>query len=124
MSGNGLPNGWALAKIGDVTSPDVEQIKVCGDGVFTYVDISAVDNSSKKIVEPKELSCAEAPSRARQVLKPGDVLASMTRPNLNAVAMLPRRLADAIGSTGFHILRSKGVKPGFLYYLVQSDTRA
>jgi type I restriction enzyme S subunit len=119
---NGLPKGWTLAKIGDVTSADVEQIKVCGDGVFTYVDISAVDNISKRIFEPRELSRAGAPSRARQVLKPGDVLVSMTRPNLNAVAMLTQRLTDAIGSTGFHILRSKRVKPSFLYYLVQSDS--
>jgi len=45
----------------------------------------------------------------------------MTRPNLNAVALVPPYLDGAIGSTGFHVLRSRWVEPEFLFALVQSQ---
>ena len=44
----------------------------------------------------------------------------MTRPNLNAVAVVPPDLNGAIGSTGFHVLRARDAEPGFLFYAVQS----
>ncbi|MBP6599813.1 MAG: restriction endonuclease subunit S, partial [Giesbergeria sp.] len=45
----------------------------------------------------------------------------MTRPNLNAVAQVPSELDGAIGSSGFHVLRSRWVDPGYLFYLVQTE---
>lgn len=87
---------------------------------FIYVDISSVDREEKKITTVKTLELSEAPSRAKQHLKEGDVLVSMTRPNLNAVAIVPSSLSGAIASTGFHVLRSDTVEPKFIYYLVQS----
>jgi type I restriction enzyme S subunit len=45
----------------------------------------------------------------------------MTRPNLNAVAMITDELAGSIGSTGFHVLRANSVSPGWIYYRVQSE---
>ena len=74
---------------------------------FTYVDIGSVDRETKRIVDPKVLPSSKAPSRAKQLLKTGDVLVSMTRPNLNAVALVPPDLDGAIGSTGFHVLRAR-----------------
>ena len=53
-------------------------------------------------------------------LKAGDVLVSMTRPNLNAVAIVPPDLDGSIGSTGFHVLRAnERALPQWLYYGVQ-----
>jgi type I restriction enzyme S subunit len=115
-----LPPGWAFAALGEVTESEVEQLAPHGSGDFTYVDISSVDNRAKGITQPKTLPVSEAPSRARQVLKAGDVLVSMTRPNLNAVALVPTSLEGAVGSTGFHVLRSKWMAPEWLYYLVQT----
>jgi len=67
------------------------------------------------------LTLSQAPSRAKQLLRAGDVLVSMTRPNLNAVALVPEQLDGAIGSTGFHVLRSRWLRPEFLLRLVQSQ---
>lgn len=108
------------AVIGDLVEPRVDQGgPSCSE--FTYVDISSIDNESKRICQPKLLPCETAPSRARQRLKARDVLVSMTRPNLNAVALLPPELDGAIGSTGFDVLRTKpGVEPAWLYYAVQT----
>jgi len=87
---------------------------------FVYVDISSVDRETKRISDAKSLEVEAAPSRAKQRLKVGDVLVSMTRPNLNAVAMVSSEFDGAIGSTGFHVLRTEFVEPKFLFYLVQT----
>lgn len=109
-----------FATIGDVANEPVAQSGPTTDEDFVYVDIGSVDREAKAIADEKSLAASEAPSRAKQVLKAGDVLVSMTRPNLNAVAHVPATLDGAIGSTGFHVLRSQWMAPGFLYYLVQT----
>jgi type I restriction enzyme S subunit len=88
---------------------------------FRYVDISSVDNRRKVITEARQLPGKQAPSRARQVIRPGDVLVATTRPNLNAVALVPKGLYNEICSTGFCVLRSNGeVDPEFLFAFVQT----
>ncbi len=110
-----------MITLGELTEPKIEQSGPPASGEFVYVDISSVDNQAKRIVEPKQLAASAAPSRARQRLRAGDVLVSMTRPNLNAVALVPPELDGAIGSTGFHVLRGReGVLPQWLYYGVQT----
>lgn len=110
-----------MTTLGDITAPKVEQSGPPASGEFIYVDISSIDNRAKRIVEPKCLPVNGAPSRARQRLAAGDVLVSMTRPNLNAVALVPFELDGAIGSTGFHVLRAnESTEPRWLYYAVQN----
>ena len=110
-----------MSTLDELTVPKIEQTGPVAVDEFVYVDISSVDNKTKRIVDPKRLLVTEAPSRARQRLRTGDVLVSMTRPNLNAVAMVPTELNGAIGSTGFHVLRAKDdVDPRWLFNAVQS----
>ena len=91
-------------------------------GKFLYVDLSAVDQDSKMIVSPRRLSCADAPSRARQIIRSGDVLVSTVRPNLNAVGRVPAELDGATASTGFSVLRprSEAVDGAYLFHWVRS----
>ncbi|WP_147692800.1 restriction endonuclease subunit S [Vogesella mureinivorans] len=112
-------NQRPLATLGELADEPVEQTGPTRD--FVYVDISSIDRETKKITEAKALTLSQAPSRAKQVLRTGDVLVSMTRPNLNAVALVPEQLDGAIGSTGFHVLRSRWLRPEFLLRLVQSQ---
>ena len=113
-----LPTGWALTSIDVVVEPMIDQGGP-DPGNFTYIDISSIDRNSKRITEPDHLSSRSAPTRARQKLRTGDVVVSMTRPNLNAVAMVPEALNGSIGSTGFCVLRSLGVEPAWIFYGVQ-----
>ncbi len=62
------------------------------------------------------------PNRAKQRLNTNDVLVSKTRPNLNAVAIIPENLAGSIGSTGFQVLRTQCINPYWLFYFVQTAT--
>lgn len=112
-----------MTTLAEVTVPNIDQAGPVGEEEFVYVDISSIDNQKKRIVEPKRVAGGAAPSRARQRLRRGDVLVSMTRPNLNAVAIVPPDLDGAIGSTGFHVLRAReGIEPHWLYYVVQSHS--
>ncbi len=110
-----LPKGWAETTIGDVTINKVPQVIPGATETFKYIDISSIDNTLKEVVDPKTLSGDQAPSRARQRVKNNDVLVSMTRPNLNAVAFVPESLDNAIASTGFDVLRSIGIEPKWLF---------
>jgi len=94
------------------------------DAPFTYVDIASVDRETKTIKQPSVLRTADAPSRARYVLRTEDVLVSTVRPNLNAVAMVPPELSGAIASTGFTVLRADRSRllPSYLFHWVRSPT--
>lgn len=113
-------NNDLFVTIGELVDEPVAQTGPSGD--FIYIDISSIDRETKKITETKKLAHAQAPSRAKQVLKAGDVLVSMTRPNLNAVALVPQDLAGAIGSTGFHVIRSSWLHPKYILALVQTHS--
>jgi type I restriction enzyme S subunit len=92
--------------IGDVVVPISKKGPHPGSATFTYIDLSSVDAASKRIVSPAEVATGEAPSRARQNLRAGDVLVSTVRPNLNGVASVGVHLDGAVGSTGFAVLRA------------------
>jgi type I restriction enzyme, S subunit len=92
------------------------------EGTFTYIDLSAIDQQSKMITGARRIACCEAPSRARQLLREGDVLVSTVRPNLNGVAITPVHLEGATASTGFCVLRSRQYElcSEFLFHWVKS----
>lgn len=93
-------------------------------GGFRYVDIGSVDREAKCVTGATDMSTADAPSRARQILKADDVLVSTVRPNLNAVALVPASLDGAVGSTGFTVLRAdqKCLRPRYLFHWVRTPT--
>jgi len=111
--------GWVRTTIGDVTT-DAKQHQPMPYEEFTYIDISSIDRETKRIQEPQKIIGANASSRARKVLETGDILVSMTRPNLNAVALVPDYLNNAIASTGFDVLRPVLLDPRWLFYIVRS----
>ncbi|GLO55270.1 hypothetical protein PPUJ20066_13060 [Pseudomonas putida] len=116
---------WPLVKIGE----NAEKVwtwnpATGGEGVFPYVDLSSVDKNRKIIDLDRvaEISSAEAPSRARQLLVTGDVLVATVRPNLNGVAVVPAKLNGATASTGYCVLRAdeKKLHGRYLFHWVQT----
>src|SRR5262245_21253843 len=77
-SPEGAKEGGMVA-LAELSESRVAQDGPQSRGEFTYVDISSIDRETKRIVDPKVLPVTKAPSRARQVLKSGDVVVSMTR---------------------------------------------
>jgi type I restriction enzyme, S subunit len=89
---------------------------------ISYLDIAAIDNEAKQVVAPQRLRAETAPSRARQVVHGDDVLVSTVRPNLNAVAVVPKQLDGEFASTGFCVLRPdrSRVDTRYLFYFAQT----
>jgi type I restriction enzyme S subunit len=84
---------------------------------FIYVDVSSIDNQAFAIRHPTVLLGADAPSRARKVIREGDVIFATVRPTLRRVALVGSALDDQICSTGFCVLRTgPKLDAGFLYY--------
>jgi type I restriction enzyme S subunit len=94
------------------------------DETFNYVDLSAVDQDLKTITGARAVHCADAPSRARQIVRVGDVLVSTVRPNLNGVALVPTELDGATASTGFCVIRPnpKLLDSSFVFHWVKSPS--
>lgn len=117
---------WKTALLGDVTEPvqTWNPASSMPDGMFTYIDLSAVDQDAKSVVGARSLHCADAPSRARQLVAKGDVLVSTVRPNLNGVALVPENLDKSTASTGFCVLRAcpNLLNSNYLFQWVKSPT--
>lgn len=116
---NKLPEGWVRVDLGEVCTQGGQRIPSAKER-FAYIDIASVDRNRKVISAPQALVGAEAPSRARKVVATGDVLVSMTRPNLNAVALVGELHDAAIASTGFEVLRTCDVEPRWIFAAVRS----
>jgi len=116
---SGLPKGWAATTLGHV-SLDCTQRIPADDELFQYIDIASIDRDKKTVTSPQALHGKDAPSRARKQVEENDVLVSMTRPNLNAVALVPKPLDGQIASTGFDVLRAAEIDPRWIFYTVRS----
>ena len=114
---NELPSGWALCEIGDVLQPVEMTKKNEEDREISYIDISSIDNETNRIANPKRIKLSEAPSRARQKVRVGDVLFSTVRPYLRKIAAVDHEFDGEIASTGFVVLRgAAGIEPRYLFY--------
>ncbi len=116
-------------------NPETRGIRVCqvasiskeradprrfGEEEFRYVEISDVD-SRACAVGHKLVQCCDAPSRARKVIRSGDVLISTVRPERRTVGVVGEELDGGICSTGFAVLRPQGISSHTLARLLQSD---
>ena len=92
------------------------------DDVFDYIDLSAIDQAAKLIIGMREVTCGEAPSRARQLVATNDVLISTVRPNLNGIAKVNPEQDGATASTGFCVLRPRPnlLLSSYLFHWVKS----
>lgn len=101
-----IPAHWELKKLkylftvndevlGQETKPGLE---------FDYVDISSVDKY-EGIIKRETMTFEKAPSRARRVVKNGDIIVGTVRTYLEAIAQITKASEDVIVSTGFAVLR-------------------
>jgi type I restriction enzyme, S subunit len=118
-----LPLGWQTKPLKHAVqlNPEVLPDTTPADEVLHYVDIAALEGGSTDLT-PKALVFAEAPSRARRVLRDGDTILSTVRTYLKAVASFPAVESNLIASTGFAVLRPNGVLfPRFAYWAALAE---
>ena len=101
------------AVLSEATAPDFE---------FRYLEIGAID-AGQLIEEPVRVRFANAPSRARRIVRTGDTIISTVRTYLKAVWFAENVPDDLICSTGFAVLTPRpGTLPKFVSYLAQSNS--
>ena len=118
------PKSWNLERIGSVVAtchnwnPRRSNIES-----FDYIDLSSIDKESKSISSVDRYLSNEAPSRARQIVKRGDVLVATVRPNLNGVALVTEEYDGMTASTGYCVLRpaKNKVTPEYLFQWVRTE---
>lgn len=111
------PQGWVSISVRHIVEDyDTLDPQRTPDQRFAYVDIGAIDNSVQKITDPKEFLGRDAPSRARRVIRTGDVLFSTVRTYLKNVAQVPPELDGQLTSTGLCVLRANAaIDPDYLF---------
>lgn len=72
---------------------------------FPYIEISEIDIPTGDILNVSYIPKAEAPSRAKKIVRVGDILVSTTRPSRGAICLIEEKYDLHIASTGFEIIR-------------------
>lgn len=117
-----IPSDWEVKHFKDVTDIDKESLngKTSKDYEFEYISLSDVDNDNFKIETTRQIF-VNAPSRARRIVKKGDVLMSTVRPNLQGFSLIQDDVKDLIASTGFAVITAKKCSSDYLFqYLFSS----
>lgn len=116
-----MRDGWFETTFGEVVSINPEAARgIADDDEIVYVDLSSVSAESGISSDLYRGSFAEAPGRARRVIRTQDVLVSTVRPYLRGFALVPEFLDGEIASTGFAVLRAKPhrILPGLVWAIV------
>lgn len=86
-------------------SNDTWNVKEHPEPAFRYIEISGVDRRRGQ-ASASDVSVVDAPSRARMVVQPDDIIVSLTRPHHGSIALLNKSHRGCIASTGFAVIRS------------------
>ena len=112
-----LKDGWKIENLGNCTEIDPENLSSNTDAnyAFHYISLEDVNNGLLKSYSMQIFS--SAPSRARRVVKSGDVLIGTVRPNLKSHCIIYDRNQNWVCSTGFAVIRcvKKYIHEHFLF---------
>jgi type I restriction enzyme S subunit len=115
-----IPSGWRWVKLSEVGHNWGQKQP---EGGFTYIDVSSIDKERGVISEDVAVvQAADAPSRARKLVKVGTVIYSTVRPYLLNIAVIDKLFEpEPIASTAFAIIHPyDGVLNRYVYYYLRS----
>ncbi|EDX73621.1 Type I restriction modification DNA specificity domain protein [Coleofasciculus chthonoplastes PCC 7420] len=116
-----IPAGWRVGKLGDVVKVNAESIsKSYQHKEIEYVDISSVGIG---VLEgTTSYLFKNAPSRARRLVKHGDVIWSGVRPNRKSYLFISHPPENLVVSTGFITLTPDSIPSSYLYSWVTTES--
>ena len=90
------------------------------EGEYKYIDLSSVDRDNHKISDCTIINKENAPSRAQQVVKTGDILFGTTRPTLMRFCYIPKEYDGEVCSTGYCVIRvnNEMINSHFVYHFL------
>ena len=118
----GIPKDWRFAELSEMATINSSSIKKSAQPErILYIDISAV--STNHIDDLAEMALADAPGRARRLVKHGDVVWSSVRPANRAFCLVYEPPENLVASTGFAVISPKiGIPFTFINFAVTSDS--
>ncbi|TDW30358.1 restriction endonuclease subunit S [Cryobacterium psychrophilum] len=113
---------WRSIPLGRVCSLNDDVLSESTDAnlEIDYIEISDVD-LAEGVKNSTTLRFGDAPSRARRIIRTGDVLVSTVRTYLRAIGAVTAQHSGAVASTGFAVLRPRKIRPNYLAYVVHSE---
>ena len=115
------PAGVPFVEIGSVVERGTKMRwnEVAGQE-FQYIDLTSVDRTTRSIVATETITSENAPSRAQQLVREGDVLFGTTRPMLKRYVKVSPEFDGQVASTGYCVLRPKSdrILTNFLFHLL------
>ena len=87
---------------------------------FKYVPIAKI-NESGEIFEWEEFYGWHAPSRARMVIRKGDILIPSLSGTFDKIALVPEELDGQLATTGCFVVRVRKDYPEFLFLLLRNS---
>lgn len=103
-----IPREWHSKSLKYLCSYNDEVISdsTLGDYEIEYVDIGSV-SSSDGIIKVERMNFSNSPSRARRLVRDGDVIISTVRTYLEAISSVKNPPKNMVVSTGFAVIRPK-----------------
>ncbi|WP_144572249.1 restriction endonuclease subunit S [Bacillus paramycoides] len=113
-----IPKNWTVITIKDVCDANKGSLsKKDNWSYINYLDTSNITNNSIENIQFIDATKNKIPSRAKRKIQPNDIVYSTVRPNQHHYGIIKEPTENMIASTGFTVLRSKGVYPNDLIYL-------
>ena len=109
--------------ISDLVTPKIANVKktYSPDDTIQYIDISSINAEDHSVSQITKYSVKDAPSRAQQCVKYGDLLVSTVRPINRNIAIVDKDLDNLVASTGFCVLRPNDGMLNYLLSIILSD---
>ncbi len=90
-----LPTGWTVKPLRDCVAPkELWNLRRNPRQRIRYVELAGIDNEQCVIESSSDIEATKAPSRAKKIIRAGDVIFATTRPNLKNIAIVPPELND------------------------------
>ena len=117
-----IPESWKWVRIGALTYNWGQKTP---DSRFCYIDVGSVNNTSHTLnKENTVVEAKDASSRAKKIVKKGDVIFATIRPYLKNICIIDKNFpCEPIASTAFAVMHcSEGLLNKYLYYYLLSPT--
>ncbi|WBA14315.1 restriction endonuclease subunit S [Salinivibrio proteolyticus] len=118
-----IPSHWEIKPLKHLCSfnDDVLAENTKKDYELCYVDIGSV-SATDGISRVETMTYGSAPSRARRLVRDGDVIVSTVRTYLEAIAPINNPPSNMVVSTGFAVIRpNKKLHKGYAAYCLRAN---
>lgn len=115
-----VPKDWRVGTLADLSDLNPESWTARNHpDTLAYVDLA--NTKDNEIGSVTDFAYAEAPSRARRVLRGGDTIVGTVRPGNRSFAFIHEPAGNLTASTGFAVLRPSAVENTEFVYLAATQ---